>query len=120
MKPAFLLDEHVSPWVARALRKAGLDARAVAGSSLAGSDDRTILRAATKESRILVTYDLRDMSLHAADFSREGVEIPGLVFVDRRTVPSSDLVGLVRAILKLAREIEGGRVEPAGGVFLRR
>ena len=61
MKPSFLLDEHVSPWVAGELKKAGLDVRAVAGSSLAGSDDRSVFRTAINEGRILVTYDLKDM-----------------------------------------------------------
>lgn len=91
---------------------------AVAASSLAGSDDLTVFRAALHEDRILITYDSADFTLLFGDLLREGVRIPGLVFVDSRTLPPSDVGGLARALAVLAARIETGAVDPSGGLFL--
>ena len=120
MRPRFLLDEHISPEVARQAAREGVDARAVAASSLGGRDDRTIFRKSVDDGRVLVTYNIDDMSALLRDFLKERAPIAGLVFVDVRTIPPSDIRGLARALVKLAKKMEAGEVQAGGGIFLQR
>ena len=102
------------------MRKLGLDVRAVAGSDLAGEDDRSVFRAAIQEGRILVTYNVVDFAPLYGDALNEGLPIPGLVFVNVASIPTSDARGLSEALAALAGKIERGEVDPAGGLFLQR
>lgn len=120
MRPKFLLDEQISPEVATLAKKRGLDLKAVAASGLAGLDDRSIFRKSIEEKRILVSCNIDDMSLLLGDFIKEGADVPGVVFVDVRTIPPSDVPGLARALAKLAPKMEKGDVNAAGGIFLQR
>ena len=120
MRPSFLLDEQISPQVAELASKQGLNVRAVAASELAGLDDPAIFRKAVDEGRILVTYNIDDMSALLGDFLKEGAAVAGVVFVDIRTIPPSDVVGLARGLVKLARKLEAGEVQAGGGLFLQR
>jgi len=120
VRPKFLLDEQISPEVARQAAKAGVDVRAVAASDWAGLDDKSIFRKAVADGRILVSYNIDDMSLLLGDFLKEGAAVAGVVFVDVRTIPPSDVPGLARALVKLARKMEKGDVHPGGGIFLQR
>ena len=120
MPPRFLLDEHISPAVAELLKRAGIDAFAACGSPLEGMDDEPLFRWAVREGRIIVTYNIHDFADLFGVLLNEGLSIPGLVFVSRRTIPSSDFAGLSRSITKLAREIEQGVVDPGAAVFLTR
>lgn len=120
MRAKFLLDEQISRRVAAQAAKRGLDVRAVDGSNLAGQDDPAILRAAIRERRIFVTYNSAHFAPLLVDQARSGAGIPGIVFVDGKTIPTSGIGGLVRALGRLARKIEAGEVDPSGGIFLGR
>lgn len=120
MAVAFLLDEHISPLVARGVARAGYDAEAVAGSPIAKSDDDAVLRSAIATGRILVTYNSGDFAALVVDAVKAGIDIPGVVFVDHRTIPSSDIGGLVKSLGRLAAAIERGDVNPAMGIWLTR
>lgn len=120
MVPRFLLDEQISPKVAARAVAAGVDVRSVSGSPLQGSDDRAVFLQAIREGRILVTYDSEDMSLLLGDLLKEGLAVPGLVLVDVRTLPPSDLRGLSSALVRLARRLASGEVQAGGGIFLQR
>jgi predicted nuclease of predicted toxin-antitoxin system len=120
VKPRFLLDEHISPKVARLAAKRGVDARAVADSELAGLKDAPLFRTAIAEGRILVTYNIDDMSILLSDLLKEGADVPGVVFVDIRTISVADVVGLSRALVRLARKLEVGELQAGGGIFLQR
>lgn len=65
-----------------------------------------------------MTYDIGDFVAIYRDILKEGVEIPGLVLVDPRTIPTSAIGRLARALQKLARAIEENAVDPRGGIFL--
>lgn len=54
----FKLDENMPADLAVMLRKEGHDVHDVGGEGLAGEDDPPVLRAATREERILITFDL--------------------------------------------------------------
>ena len=118
MKARFLLDEMISPRTAVEVGKRGYDARAVDGSELDGSDDRRVFRTAVEEKRILVTYNVAHFEPLVRDMLREYGAIPGIIFVNGTRLPTSDVAGLARMLASLARRIEEGKVNPAGGVFL--
>ena len=118
MRPKFLLDEHISPTVAKILAKRGWDARAVAASPLASLGDKELLRLSADQGRIFVTYDTATVPAAIAELFRAGVVLPGVVFVNSATIPSRNLSGLAKALERLATKIMAGEVDPSGGIFL--
>jgi predicted nuclease of predicted toxin-antitoxin system len=120
VRVSYLLDEQISPRVAELLVKSEVNARAVADSELAGLDDSSVFRKAVEEGRILVTYNIDDMAIVLGDLLKEGAPVPGVIFVDARTIPPSDVPGLARALSRLAGRIEEGAIEPSAGIFLQR
>lgn len=118
MPPAFLLDEHISPRVAKECRNRGLDVLAIAGSPMAGIDDLAVFRLAVRQRRILVTYNAQDFVSILVEHARSGETAPGVVFVDRATISTADIGGLVRALRRLAALIADGKANASGGIFL--
>jgi hypothetical protein len=62
-----------------------------------GSDDRTILRWAEREQRILVTFDRSSMGRHLADHLAAGNHCPGIFLVPIESKPVRILEFLVLA-----------------------
>lgn len=120
MEPKFLLDEHISPDVAAGCRDRRVNVVSVSDRGLLGADDLTVFRRAIGEGRILVTYNSGDYALLFGDMLKEFKSIPGVVFVDSRTIPVSDIGGLVKALARLADLMERGDADPTGGLFLSR
>lgn len=98
----------------------GVDARSVVGSRAEGRGDETVFRLAVEERRMLVTYDIGDFTVIDGEMMRAGVRTPGLVYVSQSSIPSSDLGGLVKALVSLTAKIENGEIDPSGGVFLQK
>jgi predicted nuclease of predicted toxin-antitoxin system len=120
MRPAFLLDAHISPVVSELLGKDGLDARAIGGSILMGAEDEELLKLAMKEKRLFVTYDNATVPATVADLLNQGLDVPGVVYVSSATIRANDFSGLAKALKRLAARVESGEIDPAGGVFLER
>jgi nucleoside-diphosphate-sugar epimerase len=102
-----LLDEHISPHVARALRDRGYDVIAVAErQELRGADDRQVLLAAEAEGRVTVTADIRDFSRLGFDRLPNRRWHAGIVLASPTTFPLSDAAfgTLVRALEHLMAE----------------
>jgi predicted nuclease of predicted toxin-antitoxin system len=118
--PKFLLDADISPVVAEGCREQGLDIRSVAEVMPTDTKDHVIFERAGKEGWILVTYNNGDFALLLGNALREGSKNPGVVFVDRRTIRSSDFGGLIRALVKLAAQLDKGEADASGGLFLSR
>lgn len=96
-----LLDEHIAPAVAEALRRGGHDVIAVAGrTDLRGLSDREILQAASAQRRVLVTHDVRDFSVLGSARVAPTRHHQGVVLVPRSAFPrSAEAIGrLVRAL----------------------
>jgi predicted nuclease of predicted toxin-antitoxin system len=71
--PRFLIDENLSPLLARHLRTAlGFDAMHVQELGLRGASDADILARAITEGRIIVTSN-------ADDFRRLGARVPDVI-----------------------------------------
>jgi hypothetical protein len=103
---ALLLDEHVSPAVAKGLvrRHPHLVVHSLrtweAGKYLGQSDD-IILQAAHRQSLTLVTFDQRTIRSLVMDWAHEERPHSGVIFVDEKTVSPGDIGGLVRALSAL-------------------
>lgn len=98
-----LLDEHLSPEIARQLRARGHDVVAVGERrELRGRPDRVHFASLPHEQRAIVTRDLGDFRPLVADALRRGQSTYGLVCVPRRFPLSRDGIGrLVNALDRL-------------------
>jgi predicted nuclease of predicted toxin-antitoxin system len=84
-----LLDEMISPKIARELRSKGLDVQAVKGDrpDLEAVADREIVRRIATEQRALVTNDVLDFQLIHNQLLTAGEEHYGLIFTSDSTMP---------------------------------
>ncbi len=106
---ALLLDENVSPAVARALVAVATSVDVVPlqswqdGSRLGAPDD-LLLKEAAAEGRVLVTYDLRTIPPLLRVWVEAGQLHAGVIFVDQGTIPPGDVGALARALARLVAE----------------
>ncbi len=104
-----LLDEHISPDVADGLRRRhpALVVRYMSeweGGDFMGKDDVACLSQAFRQGLTLVTYDRRTIPPLLKRWAEEGRPHGGVILVDEKTIPPSDIRGLVRAIGQLSRD----------------
>jgi hypothetical protein len=104
-----LLDEHISPSVAVGLHRRMESFPVCAlleweGGSLMGQDDATCLIQAAKLGWTRLTYDRRTIPPLLKNWAEYGRSHGGVIFVDEKTVPPSDIDGLVHAIEALATQ----------------
>jgi len=104
-----VLDEHISPRVAKGLRRRNrlLTVHCMASwenGRFLGQDDSACLEHAAEQGLILVTYDRRTIPPLLKDWAEAGREYGGVIFIDEKTISPSDIGGQVRALSKLARE----------------
>ncbi|HEX8982639.1 MAG TPA: DUF5615 family PIN-like protein [Ktedonobacterales bacterium] len=99
-----LLDEYISPAVARGLVAASVVAIALrdwrSGAFLEVADD-LIIQAAHTDGLTLVTYDLRTIPPLLKSWGEQGVEHGGVIFVDEHTIAQNDIGALIRALARL-------------------
>lgn len=100
-----LLDEHLSPEIARQLRDRSHDVVAVSERpDLRGRPDRVHFASLPDEQRAIVTRDLADFRPLLAEALRRGEETRGLVCVSQRFSLNREGIGrLVRALDALLR-----------------
>ena len=78
----FLLDEMLSPEIARQLRRRGIDADAVAARpDLVGRSDDHVLAVAATEGRCLVTANIADFAALDASWRADAREHAGILLV---------------------------------------
>lgn len=97
-----LLDEHLSPEIARQLRSRGHDVIAVQEHpELIGRPDRVHFATTPEQGRAIVTQDLGDFRPLLAAAMRAGTKTHGLVCVPARLSLSRRTIGpMVEALLK--------------------
>ena len=98
-----LLDEHISPVVARelALMRSEIEVIAVQtweGGANIGLPDADMLQLAATQSLTLVTYDQRTIAPLLKEWAEANVSHGGVVFVDGKTVAPNDFGGLIRGL----------------------
>ncbi len=104
-----LLDEHISPDVAKGLRRRDrtLIVHSMSeweGGNFLGQEDSTCLREAAAQGLTLVTYDRRTIPPLLKSWTEEGRHHGGVIFVDEKTISPADIGGLVRALTSLVKE----------------
>jgi hypothetical protein len=104
-----LLDEHISPDVAKGLRRTARKIIVLAlaeweDGSFLGQDDAACLRAAASQKLTLVTYDRRTIPPLLKSWAEAGLHHGGVIFGDEKTISPGDIGGLVRALAALAKE----------------
>lgn len=98
-----MLDEHISPVIAKQLRTKRVKMRVVSvheykGGALVSASDTVLLGASTAEGLTLVTFDLRTVPTLIGKWAEAGRSHAGVLLVDQRTVRPDDFGGLVRAL----------------------
>lgn len=102
-----LLDEMISPKIARELRSIGFDVQAIKGDrpDLEALADREIVSRMAVERRALVSNDVLDFQLIHNRMQAAGEEHYGLVFTNDTTMPRNraSIPHWVEALEKLLR-----------------
>ncbi len=118
-----LLDEHLSPEIARQLREHGHDVIAVGErSDLRGRPDRVHFASLPDQQRAIVTRDLGDFRPLLAEALRRGSSTYGQVFVPARFPLNRDgigrLVAALDALLQTHREVDAA-ISLGGEIWLQ-
>jgi hypothetical protein len=104
-----LLDEHISPSVAEGLRKRHKSITVYSmtewqGGRFLGVPDDALLEEAAAQKLTLVTSDRKTIPPMLKTWAEVGHDHGGVIFVDERTIVSSEFGGLIRAIQAIAKE----------------
>jgi predicted nuclease of predicted toxin-antitoxin system len=99
----FYLDEHIPKGVVEGLRRRGVDVLTVQEADRSGDSDEKQLAFATREGRVLVTFDDDFLRLDAS-----GIPHTGVVFsqTGRRTVGE-----LIESLMLIANVIESNEMK---------
>ena len=118
--PKLLLDEHLSPVLADALQKRGVDAIAVAGSDLATLRDEEIFARAVDLDRVIVTFNNPDFVAEIAAFAAANPnrQVPGVIFIPGKRIRASEISRLAAMIEEVARRIDLGEADPRYGLWV--
>ena len=100
-----LLDEDLSPRIAQALRKLGVDAVSVHEVDRQGLSDREQLKFAASEKRCLVTRNRDDCLILTREFFDRSEPHEGVLVVSSRLAP--DDFGRIAAALKEYLDLYG-------------
>ena len=96
-----ILDEQLSPQIAELLRKAGYDVEAVADrGDLVGCSHRIVFETACRESRAVVTNNIKDFRPLAAAFLARGRTHPGLILLPSARTRSRDAVTAIASAIE--------------------
>jgi hypothetical protein len=101
-----LLDEHISPKVAKGMRRKNpaITVHAMTeweDGNFLGQSDAVCLEAAAAQKLTLVTYDRRTIPPLLKTWAEMGLHHGGVIFVDDKAIAPSDMGGLVRALSNL-------------------
>ena len=101
-----LLDENISQIIARQInaRRPEIGIQTVFEwrcGTLLNQPDHLILQAAAEDGLTLVTYDLQTIRPLVDEWAASGITHAGVIFVNRRTIPSNNFGLLIRAIERL-------------------
>lgn len=118
--PKLLLDEHLSPDLAEALRKRGVDAIAVAGSALATLRDEEIFARAADLGRVIVTFNNPDFVAEITAFAAANPnrQVPGVLFIPGKRIRASEIARLAAVLEEVSHRIDRGEADPRYGLWV--
>src|SRR5688500_3526982 len=96
-----LLDENISAVIDRQINARRPEIRMQSvfqwrGGTLLHQPDRLVLQAAAEDGLTLVTYDVHTIRPLTAEWAVSGITHAGVIFIDRRTIPSDNFGLLIR------------------------
>lgn len=99
-----LLDADVPPAVAEALTRFGHDVVPGSGNpNLEALADPELLREATRQGRVLVTFNVSDFLKIAHDFAHVGEDHAGIVLIHSRSFARTDVGAIAKSLDALLR-----------------
>lgn len=108
MPNGLLLDADVPPAVAVGLQQRGHDVVAASGdASLEALDDSQLLRLATQQRRVVVTFNIVDFLEVARMFAHAQEHHAGIILIHSRSYRRTDIGAIVRALDRLLRARSG-------------
>jgi hypothetical protein len=104
-----LLDEHISPDVAKGLRRHNAAVVVLAlieweNGIYLGQEDALLLQSAAQQGLTLVTYDRRTIPPLLKAWAEQGRSHGGVIFVDNKTISPADIGNLIKALAALTKE----------------
>ena len=105
---SFLLDEQISPEVAKQINSKYPEISVISihfwqNGNFLGVSDETILQAAKLEELTLVTYDQKTIPSILVEWGQANIDHAGVVFIDYRSISPGNFGGLIRAIVWLGQ-----------------
>jgi hypothetical protein len=103
---SFLLDENISPVVARQIAQKNPDARIASihswhNGELLSVEDEIILQVALQEKLTLVTFDLSTIQPLLKTWAEDGRSHAGVIFIDDKSIANNNYGMLVKAMLQV-------------------
>ena len=103
---SFLLDEQISPEVAKQINRKYSEILVFSihswqNGNFLGVSDEEILQAAKIEQLTLITYDQKTIPPILVEWGQANIDHAGVVFIDYRSISPSNFGGLVKAIIWL-------------------
>lgn len=98
-----LLDEHLAPEAAVALRRRfpGQDILSIVETPFRGLADPPLLEVLDQEKRTLVTRDVNSIPLHIRRRLTTGETHAGVIYLGSKRLPQADLRGLIRRLIEI-------------------
>lgn len=108
MPSGLLLDADMPPAVAVGLQRRGHDVVAASGdASLEALDDSQLLRLATQQRRVIVTFNIVDFLEVARMYANARERHAGIILIHSRSYRRTDIGAIVRALDRLLRARSG-------------
>ncbi|HEX9045847.1 MAG TPA: DUF5615 family PIN-like protein [Verrucomicrobiae bacterium] len=103
MKITLLLDVHISPEVAAALKRRfpSLDVKSIHETDWAALADEVLLELLDQEKRVLVTRDVNTVPLHCMNRIAAGKTFAGVIYADSKKLRQTDQRGLIRRLIEV-------------------
>jgi len=106
VKLRLLLDEHIDPEVAQALRKrfAKLDVLSIHETPWVGLPDPPLLDILDADRRTSVTRDVNSVPRHTNSRLEAGRTHGGIIYADSKRLRQSNIRGLIRRLAEVVRQ----------------
>ena len=103
MNIKLLLDVHLSPEVAAALKRrfSDLDVKSIHETDWAALPDEVLLELLDAEKRVLVTRDVNTMPGHTKARIAAGKTFAGVIYADSKKLRQTDTRGLIRRLIEV-------------------
>ena len=103
MKIKLLLDVHITPKVAVALKRRfpALDVKSIHETDWAALPDEVLLEFLDAENRVLVTRDVRTMPGHTNARIASGKTFAGTLYADSKRLRQADTRGLIQRLIQV-------------------